>query len=125
MGLVEATQYFPFLLGFWTGFWLTHAYIHGDPYSFFEFDLRDFTAFAAGIAGLLELTSIYYAVFELGKSAIMPFIAIATTWGSLGYVIVGVLRLILVGLAWLYKLDYLNLALLVWWLLWLPLNVYL
>lgn len=80
-------------------------------------------ALATALAGVIEATTIWYAVGALGKQALLPFIKLMISYGLLGLAVVSLLRGLLVYTILRLGDKPLLTALLAWWLLWIPINL--
>jgi len=78
---------------------------------------------ATSILGVIEAATIYYAVVALGKHAVLPFISLMMSLGITGLIVVGALRILLVFLAWKWRMPSLLVALAIWWGAWSIVNL--
>ncbi len=85
--------------------------------------LRRCLAISAALIGVVESYTIWYAVTYLGKYALLPFIRFLLGFGTIGLIGLFALRSLIVVIAYRFRLDYVNAALVVWWGTWSFVNL--
>jgi len=87
------------------------------------YERRSEALFFAAMWGTIEAFTIWFAVSELGKHAVLPFISWCTRLGLPGLFPVVFLRLLLVYLCYRWNMHYINIILFFWWCIWSVLNL--